>query len=96
MGESRLIDGHIQCIAAGVADHDLSSNPTLLANVTPTFSWVRLAQRVPARITLDNVQRGVRLIAGRTASVTFRNVRNHHLPLDPRNGQPDQEGIPMD
>lgn len=69
MGESRLIDGHVQSIAGGIADRNLSSSPSLLANVTPTFSWVRLAQRIPVRIALDNVPDGVRLIVGRTASV---------------------------
>jgi multidrug resistance efflux pump len=41
----------------------------LLANVTPTFSWVRLAQRVPVRIALDAVPAGATLVAGRTATV---------------------------
>jgi multidrug resistance efflux pump len=49
----------------------------LLADVTPTFSWVRLAQRIPVRIAIDHVPDGVRLIAGRTASVT---VMPRHKP----------------
>ncbi len=69
MGESRLIDGHVQSIASGIANRELSQSPSMLANVTPTFSWVRLAQRVPVRIAIDHVPDGVRLIAGRTASV---------------------------
>ncbi len=69
MGETRLIDGHVQSIAIGIADRDLSSNPSLLADVTPTFSWVRLAQRMPVRIAIDHVPEGLRLAAGRTASV---------------------------
>ena len=69
MGETQLIDGHVQSIAIGIADRDLSSNPSLLADVTPTFSWVRLAQRMPVRIAIDHVPEGLRLAAGRTASV---------------------------
>jgi len=38
-------------------------------NVNPTFSWVRLAQRVPVRIALDHVPPDVRLVTGRTATV---------------------------
>jgi multidrug resistance efflux pump len=37
-----------------------------LASVNPTFSWVRLAQRIPVRIELDDVPP---LVAGRTATV---------------------------
>lgn len=69
MGQSRLIDGHVQSIASGIADRELSQGPSMLANVTPTFSWVRLAQRVPVRIAIDHVPDGIRLISGRTASV---------------------------
>jgi RND family efflux transporter MFP subunit len=70
MGESQPIDGHVESIAGGISDRELSLNASLLADVTPTFSWVRLAQRIPVRIAIDHVPDGVRLIAGRTASVT--------------------------
>lgn len=69
MGESRTIDGHVESIAGGIADRELSDSSSLLANVNPTFSWVRLAQRVPVRVALDHVPEGIRLIAGRTATV---------------------------
>jgi multidrug resistance efflux pump len=69
MGESLLIEGHVQSIAGGIADRERQASNDLLANIAPTFSWVRLAQRVPVRIALDHVPPGVRLIAGRTASV---------------------------
>jgi multidrug resistance efflux pump len=38
-------------------------------NVNPTFSWVRLAQRIPVRIAVDALPEGLRLIPGRTATV---------------------------
>lgn len=69
MGESRTIDGHVESIAGGIADRELSDSSSRLANVNPTFSWVRLAQRVPVRVALDRVPEGIRLIAGRTATV---------------------------
>jgi multidrug resistance efflux pump len=37
--------------------------------VNPTFNWVRLAQRVPVRIAIDQVPATVRLVAGQTATV---------------------------
>ncbi len=69
MGESAIIDGHVQSIAGGIADREMSSNPSLLADVTPTFAWVRLPQRIPVRIAIDHVPPGIQLLPGRTATV---------------------------
>ena len=71
MGEARAIEGHVESIAGGIADRELSDSPSRLANVNPTFSWVRLAQRIPVRVALDHVPDGMRLIAGRTATVVI-------------------------
>ena len=49
MGDSQKIRGHVQGIASGIEDRERSSSSKLLANVNPTFSWVRLAQRVPVK-----------------------------------------------
>lgn len=70
MGEDVDIDGHVQSFAGGIEDRERGPSQTLLSNVNPTFSWIRLAQRVPVRIALDRVPKGMRLIAGRTAKVT--------------------------
>ena len=40
-----------------------------LPDVEPTFSWVRLAQRVPVRIHIDKLPEGVELVSGLSASV---------------------------
>ena len=69
MGDSRRLTGHVESIAAGIEDRDRGSGPNLLANVNPTFSWIRLAQRIPVRISLDEVPTGVLLVAGRTATI---------------------------
>jgi RND family efflux transporter MFP subunit len=70
MGEHDLVRGHIQSIAPGIEDRERQRGSNLLPNVNPTFSWVRLAQRVPVRIAIDEVPKNVRLISGRTATVT--------------------------
>jgi multidrug resistance efflux pump len=77
MGEALVLHGHVVSIAAGIEDRERSPSGNLLANVNPTFSWVRLAQRVPVRIVLDAVPAYVRLIAGRTATVT---ILTPHVP----------------
>src|SRR5258708_31695758 len=53
MGSDHALLGRVESVAAGIEDRDRSAGATLLANVNPTFSWVRLAQRVPVRIALD-------------------------------------------
>jgi multidrug resistance efflux pump len=69
MGESRILYGRVQSIAGAIADRERTPSPNLVANINPTFNWVRLAQRVPVRIVLDSKPADVRLIAGRTATV---------------------------
>ena len=53
MGSDHTLRGKVESVAAGIEDRDRSAGATLLANVNPTFNWVRLAQRVPVRIALD-------------------------------------------
>lgn len=69
MGDSGLIIGHVESIAGGIEDRDRTSSAKLLANVNPTFNWVRLSQRIPVRIAIDKRPGDTALIAGRTASV---------------------------
>jgi RND family efflux transporter MFP subunit len=68
MGSGHLLRGTVESIAAGIEDRDRSAGATLLANVNPTFNWVRLAQRVPVRIALGADERR-ELVAGATATV---------------------------
>ncbi len=70
MGEARPLTGHITSIAGGIEDRERQPGANLLANINPTFSWVRLAQRIPVRIALDHVPEGVQIIPGRTATVS--------------------------
>ena len=69
MGQSQLVTGHVTSISRGIQDRELTSCSGQLANVNPTFQWVRLAQRIPVRIELDPLPTGVQLVAGQTASV---------------------------
>jgi RND family efflux transporter MFP subunit len=69
MGDARPLTGHVESIAAGIEDRDRAQGMSLLANVNPTFNWVRLAQRIPVRVKLDNIPDQARLVAGRSATV---------------------------
>lgn len=80
LGSDHVLHGRVDSVAAGIEDRDRSAGATLLANVNPTFNWVRLAQRVPVRIALDPAARS-QLIAGATATVE---VLGSPLHGDPR------------
>lgn len=82
MGERATICGHVESIAAGIADRERNPSPNQLANINPTFNWVRLAQRVPVRIAIDHVPEGIRLISGRTATVKVRSHRRHAAKVE--------------
>ncbi len=71
MGDGRVVEGHVESIAAGISDSELTNTGNLLPNMNPTFNWVRLAQRIPVRIKLDKVPADLRLVSGRTATVTI-------------------------
>jgi len=63
--------GTITGIAHGITDRDNPAGGDLLADVNPTFNWVRLAQRVPVRIAIDTsrLPPGMVLSAGMTATI---------------------------
>jgi RND family efflux transporter MFP subunit len=64
-----VMTGHVESIARAIYDRDNPQSRELIADVNPTFNWVRLAQRVPVRIRLDHVPEGVVLAAGITCTV---------------------------
>jgi RND family efflux transporter MFP subunit len=63
------LKGHVESIARGIYDRDNPQSRELVADVNPTFNWVRLAQRVPVRIHIDEVPADVLLAAGTTCTV---------------------------
>ena len=69
LGDRQLLSGRVESIAGGIDDQNRSTSSELLASVNPTFNWVRLAQRVPVRIKLDELPDDRRLVVGRTATV---------------------------
>jgi multidrug resistance efflux pump len=69
MGYSKIIRGHVDSVARGINVANAQPDSSGLASVNPIFTWVRLAQRVPVRIHIDEVPKGLRLVAGMTATV---------------------------
>jgi multidrug resistance efflux pump len=69
MGHSQIVRGHVDSIARAIDVANAQPNNQGVATVNPIFTWVRLAQRIPVRIHLDEVPSGVVLAAGMTATV---------------------------
>jgi multidrug resistance efflux pump len=63
------LEGRVDSLGWGIAQDDGSTGFDLLPNISPTFEWIRLAQRIPVRIHLDKVPEDIKLRVGTTASV---------------------------
>ena len=61
--------GRVDSVGWGIAVDNGSTGQNLLPTVAPTFQWIRLAQRIPVRVVLDELPNSVILRVGQTASV---------------------------
>jgi len=75
MGWNHEIAGHVESISRAIADTNTDINSQGLANVNPIFTWVRLAQRIPIRIAIDNVPKDVTIAAGQTCTIVLDKPR---------------------
>jgi RND family efflux transporter MFP subunit len=65
----RPLEGRVDSLGWGIAQNDGAAGANLLPEISPTFEWIRLAQRVPVRVHLSDVPDDVELRVGTTASV---------------------------
>jgi RND family efflux transporter MFP subunit len=72
MGYRDPILGRVQSITRGISVSNAAPSTQGLPNVDPVYTWVRLAQRVPVRISITDVPAGIPLVSGMTATVTIR------------------------
>ena len=70
LGFEAPISGRIESITGGISAANAASSTQGLPNVDPIFTWVRLAQRIPVRIRIEQVPPDVPLVAGMTCSVS--------------------------
>lgn len=77
------LKGTITGIARGITDADNPAGADGLADVNPTFNWVRLAQRVPVRVAIDadHLPAGTILSAGMTATLVVHPHRKTEAAL---------------
>jgi multidrug resistance efflux pump len=74
------LQGRVDSIGWGIAQQDGSTGFDLLPNISPTFEWIRLAQRVPVRVHLENVPEDIPLRVGTTASVLVKTGTHEDAP----------------
>jgi multidrug resistance efflux pump len=70
LGFQAPINGRIESITGGISAANAASSTQGLPNVDPIFTWVRLAQRIPVRVKIEQVPPDVPLVAGMTCSVS--------------------------
>jgi len=81
------LEGKIESIGWGIAQQNGSTGFELLPSVSPTFEWIRLAQRIPVIVRIENVPNNIKLRAGTTASVLVlagTNTGGDRVPPVPR------------
>jgi len=69
MGYGQPISGHVATVTRGIGVSNAAPGVQGLPSVDPIYTWVRLAQRVPVRISIDRVPAGIPLVSGMTATV---------------------------
>ncbi|MDC0610701.1 HlyD family secretion protein [Vibrio sp.] len=69
MNSNKPLEGHVVSVGRAIANSNTNANNQLLPQVQQTFNWVRLAQRIPVDITLDDIKQQEQLSAGMTVSI---------------------------
>ena len=69
MGRQTPLRGHVIGIERGIEVPNAQADSSGLATVNPIFTWIRLAQRVPVRIAIDEIPPSTTLVMGLTATV---------------------------
>lgn len=71
LGSNRIMHGTVDSVAVAVNNSSSTSNSKGLASVDSNLEWVRLAQRVPVKIVLDDKDQQHPYPAGTTATVVI-------------------------
>jgi RND family efflux transporter MFP subunit len=94
MGYTPLLRGRVQGLARGVDVPNATPDASGLASVNPIFTFVRLAQRVPVRIHIDDVPDDIKLVAGMTATVQIESFKAQPISdLKPAPGKVGQADV---
>jgi multidrug resistance efflux pump len=84
MAGTLKLEGHVESIDSGISNSNSTPGNQMLPSVEATFAWVRLAQRIPVNIKIDQVPEGVNLSSGMSATLKV---------VVPVGGQRDQRSV---
>ncbi|NMP28790.1 HlyD family secretion protein [Rahnella sp. SAP-1] len=65
------LKGQVESIGRAIYDQSVETSGGLLLDVKPNVPWVRLAQRVPVRISLDHIPQNLVLVAGTSCTIAI-------------------------
>jgi Cation efflux system protein CusB domain 1 len=92
LGYGKVLQGHVDSVSRGIVVSNATPGQSGLANVNPVFTWVRLAQRIPVRIQIDQLPADVRLVVGMTATVEVEPGAASPRPPQKVRGPPRHQG----
>lgn len=78
LGSNRVLHGTVDSIAAGITNSSSTIDSKGMATIDSNLEWVRLAQRVPVRIRLDE-QQGNLYPSGTTATVVVTGEKDRQI-----------------
>lgn len=81
LGSNQVIKGTVDSVAAGVTNASSSRDAKGMATIDSNLEWVRLAQRVPVRIRLDDQKEDL-WPAGTTATVVITGEKDRDESQD--------------
>lgn len=81
LGSNTVLKGTVDSVAAGVTNASSTRDDKGMATIDSNLEWVRLAQRVPVRIRLDDQQENL-WPAGTTATVVVTGTQDRDVNND--------------
>lgn len=69
MAGTQKLEGHVESVDSGISNTNSTPGNQMLPSVEATFAWVRLAQRIPVNIKIDQIPDGLQLSSGMSATL---------------------------
>ncbi|AUU85258.1 HlyD family secretion protein [Leclercia adecarboxylata] len=72
---AQTLQGRVSSIGRAIYDQSVETDSGLVPDVKPNIPWVRLAQRIPVRISFDKLPPDLTLVSGTTCTVSVGTAR---------------------
>lgn len=71
--DDRELSGKVESIGRAIYDQSVEATSGLVPDIKPNVPWVRLAQRVPVRVSITDIPADLPLVAGTTVTLSVQN-----------------------